>query len=149
MTYQRPPYQPSAAGLWVPDLSRFGTRQIVADVKSELRGPQDVVVPATYSNRSFGVDEWIEFGGRLLPLTIFDEPLARTHGKDGANYYAKTAFTTSRPLRLVLVASNIFERPDFSELVQNIKNRFVQARVWNQGPIDPDGRVQIWVTELQ
>jgi hypothetical protein len=149
MTYRRPPYQASSADLYVPDLSRFGTRQIDADVKSQIRGPSDVVAPATYSNRSFGIDLWIEFGGRLLPLTTFDAPLSATHGSDGANYYGSTPFTTSRPLRVILVASNIFERSDFPQMVQHIKDRFTQARQWIKGPLDPDGRVQIWVANLE
>jgi hypothetical protein len=149
MTYRRPPYQAGTAKLWIPDLSAFGTRKIDADVRSQIRGPSDVVVPATYSNRSFGVDLWIEFGGRILPLTIFYDPLRATHGKDGANYYGSTPFVTSRPLRVILVASNIFERSDFPQLVQNIKDRFTQARQWIRGPLDPDGRVQIWVTDLE
>lgn len=149
MTYRRPPYQAGSADLYVPDLSRFGTRKIDADVKSEIRGSSDVVAPATYSNRSFGVDLWIEFGGRLLPLTTFDAPLTATHGKDGANFYGSAPFVTSRPLRVILVASNVFERSDFEELVQHIKDRFIQAREWIRGPLDPDGRVQIWVTDLE
>jgi hypothetical protein len=148
VTYRRPPYQAGSADLFIPDLSRFGTRKIDADVKSLIRGPSDVVVPATYSNRSFGIDLWIEFGGRLLPLTIFDTPLMPTHGKDGASFYGSTPFETSRPLRVILVASNIFERSDFPQLVQHIKDRFIQARQWITGPLDPDGRVQIWVTDL-
>jgi hypothetical protein len=148
MTYQRPPYQAGSAKLFIPDLSRFGTRQIDADVKSQIRSPSDVVVPATYSNRSFGVDLWIEFGGRLLPLTVFDEPLIRTHGKDGANFYGTKPFMTSRPLRVILVASNIFSRSDFPQMVQHIKDRFIQARQWTRGPLDPDGRVEIWTADL-
>jgi hypothetical protein len=149
MTYRRPPYQAGSADLFIPDLSRFGTRQIDADVKSQMRGPNDLVVPATYSNRSFGIDLWIEFGGRLLPLTTFTDPLRATHGEDGAKFYGSTPFATSRPLRVILVASNIFERSDFPQLVQHIKDRFVQARQWIRGPLDPDGRVQIWVADLE
>jgi hypothetical protein len=148
MTYRRPPYRPSSANLYVPDISRYGTVKIDAAVRSQLRGPFDLVAPATYSNRSFGIDMWIEFGGRLLPLTIFDEPLIKTHGKEGASFYGSTPFFTSRPLRVVLVASNIFERTDFPQLVQHIKDRFTQARQWVRGPLDPDGRIEIWVTDL-
>jgi len=148
MTYQRPPYQAGAARLYIPDLSRFGTRQFDADVKGLMRGPADVVVPATYSNRSFGIDLWIEFGGRLLPLTTFDEPLIGTHGKDGASFYGTSPLVTSRPLRVIVVASNIFGRSEFPQMVQTIKDRFVQAKQWTRGPIDPDGRVEIWVADL-
>jgi len=149
MTYRRPPYQAGSADLYIPDLSRFGTQQIDADVKSQIRGPLDVVAPATYSNRSFGIDMWMEFGGRLLPLTTFDAPLSATHGSDGANFYGSKPFMTSRPLRVILVASNIFERSEFPQMVQQIKDRFIQAREWTRGPLDPDGRVQIWSADLE
>jgi hypothetical protein len=149
MTYERPPYQAGAANLFIPDLSRFGTRQIDRDVKSQILNPSDVVVPAIYSNRSFGVDLWLEFGGRLAPLTTFDEPLIRTHGTQGANFYGTSPITTSRPLRVVLVVSNVFERADFPALVQRIKDRFVQAQQWIRGPLDPDGRVEIWTADLR
>ena len=149
MTFQRPVYQASSAKLWIPDLSKFGTRKIDADVKSQFKGPLDVVAPAAYSNRSFGVDMWIEFGGRLLPLTTFHDVLAKTHGKEGADFYGAAPFQTSQPLRVILVASNIFERTDFPQLVQHIKDRFIQARQWTRGPLDPDGRVEIWVADLE
>jgi hypothetical protein len=149
MTYQRPPYQASATGLWVPDLSRFGTREIDADVKGLIRSPTDVVVPAIYSNRSFGMDVWLEFGGRLLPLTTFTDPLFRTHGKEGAAFSGTAPFVSSKPLRVIVVASDIFKRPDFLESVDRIKGRFPQARQWIRGPLDSDGRVAIWVADLQ
>jgi hypothetical protein len=147
--YKRPPYQASAAGLWVPDLSRFGTRDLDAQIKSLIRGPDDVVIPAIYSNRSFGMDVWIELGGRLLPLTTFFAPLFRTHGREGADFFGTTPYLSSRPLRVILVASNIFERPDFQECVQRIKGRFMQAGQWTRGPLDPDGRVEIWMADLR
>jgi hypothetical protein len=142
-------YKTGAADLWVVDLSKFGTRDIDAGVKSLIRGPDDVVVPAIYSNRGFGMDTWLELGGRLLPLTSFYAPLMRTHGFDGANYASATPFVSSRPLRVILVASDIFNRRDFPESVRRIKGRFPQAKEWNMGPIDPHGRIQIWVADLQ
>jgi len=145
MYHDRPPYQAGEAGLWVPDLSRFGTRNIDAQVRSLIRSPEDVVVPAMYSNRSFGMDTWLEFGGRLLPLTTY---FFRQSNLDGADFYGNTPIRSSRPLRVILVASNIFERKDFPALVRHIKDRFVQAREWTEGPADPDGRIQIWVTDL-
>lgn len=145
MYHDRPPYQAGEAGLWVPDLSKFGTRNIDSQVRSLMRSPNDVVVPAIYSNRSFGMDTWLEFGGRLLPLNTY---VFRQSNRDGADFFGTSPFRSSRPLRVILVASNIFERKDFPALVQNIKDRFVQAREWTQGQEDPDGRVQIWVTDL-
>jgi hypothetical protein len=142
-------YKTGAADLWVVDLSKFGTRDIDARVKSLMRGPGDVVVPAIYSNRGFGMDTWLELGGRLLPLTSFYAPLMRTHGFDGANYASATPFLSSRALRVILVASDIFSQPDFPDSVRRIKGRFPQAKEWTMGPVDPDGRIQIWVADLQ
>jgi hypothetical protein len=145
MYFDRPPYQASEADLWVPDLSRFGTRDIDSQVRGLIRGPNDIVVPAVYANRSFGMDLWLEFGGRLLPLNAY---IFRQSLQDGAAFFGTGPFQSSRPLRVILVAPDVFERKDFPDLVQHIKNRFVQARAWTEGPVDPDGRVQIWVTDL-
>ncbi len=95
------------------------------------------------------MDTWLELGGRLLPLTNFYAPLMRTHGFDGANYASVTPFVSSRPLRVILVVSDTFNRPDFPESVRRIKGRFPQAKEWTRGPIDPDGRTQIWVADLR
>jgi hypothetical protein len=92
---------------------------------------------------------WLEFGGRLLPLTTFTDPLLRTHGKDGAAFSGTTPFLSSKPLRVIVVASDIFRRRDFQECVERIKSRFKQARQWRTGPLDTDGRVVIWVADLQ
>jgi hypothetical protein len=145
MYFERPPYQASEADLWVPDLSKFGTRDIDSQVRGLIRGPNDVVVPAVYANRSFGMDLWLEFGGRLLPLNTY---IFRQSYQDGGDFFGTGPFQTSRPLRVILVAPNVFERKDFPDLVQHIKNRFVQAREWTEGPLDPNGRVRIWVTDL-
>ena len=62
---------------------------------------------------------------------------------------AETLPAQETDLRVILVASNIFERSDFPQMVQHIKDRFVQARQWIRGPLDPDGRVEIWATDLE
>lgn len=145
-----PTYRVGAANLWVTDLSRWGSRDIDDEVKSMIRGPEDVIVPAVYSNRSFGMDLWIEFAGkRLLPLTTFATPLMKTHGAHGADYKSTEPFVSSRPLRVILVASDTFNDPSFGASVERMKGRFPQARSWTRGPLDADHRVEIWAADLQ
>lgn len=144
-----PPYQASAADLWDTDLSRYGTRDIDENVKSLIRGPKDVVVPAIYSNRAFATDTMLEFGGRLLPLNVFFSPLQQTHGRDGANYDSSTPFVSSLPLRIILVAPDPYKRDEFRASTEKIMQRFKQVREWVPGPLDPDRRVWIWTGEIR
>lgn len=145
-----PSYRMGEARLWVTDLSRWGARDIDDKVKSMVRGPQDIVVPAVYSNRSFGMDLWLEYSHyRLLPLTTFASPLWKTHGADGANYDSTRPFVSSSPVRVVLVLSDTFNSPEFPASVERIKKRFPQALSWTRGPLDPDNRVEIWAADLR
>ena len=157
--WRLPAYETSDTGLWVPDLSRRGTREIDAQIKSLVRGPDDIVVPATSSERTFGIDMWIELGGRLLPLTTDMAPSMHTHGHEGANYYGTTPFHSSRPLRVILVASNLYGAPNYKYsstaipcdaegCVERIKSRFVQAEQWVKGP-DTGGHSEIWIADLK
>jgi hypothetical protein len=140
-------YRTTATGLWNPDLSRYGTPEIVAAVKSLVRNSQDVVVPALYSNRAYGSDTMLEFAGlRLLPLNVF--PLVNGHGVPGGEYYASAVFQSSAPLRIILVACDPYKRSDFQSSVEAIRKRFPQVREWKHGPSDPNGRVWIWVGEI-
>lgn len=148
---RRPAYRAGAANLWAVDLSRWGSREIDAAVKSQIRSPEDIIVPAVYSNRSFGMDTWLEFAGnRLLPLTTFTAPLRETHGAHGADYNSAEPFHSSRAVRVILVASDTFSQPSFRAGVDRIKSRFRQARSWTRAasPADPDKRVEIWVGEV-
>lgn len=143
-----PAYESSAADLWDTDLSKYGTRDIDDRVRSLLRGPRDIVVPAVYSDRAFATDTMIEFGGRLLPLSPGFVPLVQTHGRDGANYNSTTPFVSSEPLRIVLVAPDPYNRTDFRASTERIMHRFTQVREWAPGPADPHGRVWIWTGEV-
>jgi hypothetical protein len=139
-------YQTTAADLWDTDLSRYGTRDIVASVKSLVRSPADLIVPAVYSDRAYATDTMLEFAGnRLLPLNIF--PLVKTHGVPGSNYYASEPFRSSIPLRIILVAPDPYNRADFLQSTKRVMSRFPQVRHWDRGPVDPHGRVWIWVGE--
>ncbi|MEP6714358.1 MAG: hypothetical protein ABJC09_02215 [Terriglobia bacterium] len=142
-----PHYETGAAELWNTDLSKYGTRDIDERVKSLIHSPSDVVVPAVYSDRAFGTDTMLEFGGRLLPLATFFVPLAQTHGKDGANYYSTAPLVSSAPVRIILVAPDPYNRPDFMQQTERVMRRFTQVRQWKPGPVDPHGRVWIWVGE--
>ena len=125
-----PHYDAGAADLWNTDLSKYGTRDIDERVKSLLRGPGDVVAPAVYSERAFATDTMLEFGGRLLPLATFFVPLAQTHGRDGANYYSTAPLVSSAPVRIILVAPDPYNRPDFRQQTERVMRRFTQVRQW-------------------
>ena len=140
-------YQTTAAGLWNTDLSRYGTRDIVAAIKSTVHSPADLIVPAIYSDRGYATDTMLEFvGNRLLPLNVF--PLVKTHGVPGSDYHDSTPLQSSTPLRVILVAPDPYNDADFRQSTQGVMNRFPQVRQWNPGPVDPHGRVWIWIGEI-
>jgi hypothetical protein len=139
-------YQTTAAHLWDSDLSRYGTRDIVANVKSLVQSPTDIIVPAVYSNHTFATDTMLEFGGRLLPLTV--SPLVKNHSVPGAEYDSAQSFQSSSPLRIVLVAPDPYNRPDFRQNTERVMRRFPQVPQWIPGPIDPHGRVWIWIGQI-
>jgi len=139
-------YETTAARLWNTDLSRYGTRDIVATIKSLVRSPNDLIVPAIYSDRGYATDTMLEFvGNRLLPLNVF--PLVKTHGVPGSYYYAEEPFRSSGPLRIILVAPDPYNRDDFRQNTERVMSRFPQVLHWERGPVDPNGRVWIWVGE--
>ena len=142
-------YQASAADLYIADLSRSGTRGIDAEIKGLLRTPQDILVPAT--GHWCSMETWMEFRGRLLPLTVCSQPLLKTHGLDGGNYESATPFLASRPLRVVVVAANPYHDAGFQKDIQRIKSRFPQAGNWTQEPTPGDaiGPVEIWMADLR
>jgi hypothetical protein len=137
-------YQTASANLFDTDLSRFGTRDIVKNVESLVHGPNDVIVPAIYSDRTLGTDTMLEFAGsRLLPLSNF-----QGRGLSGSAYYSSEPFRSSAPLRIILLAPDPYNRADFRQSTEHIMSRFPQVRQWSPGPIDPNGRTWIWVGEI-
>ena len=146
----RPDYEITSNALYDPELSRLSSRGAINRIRQVTNGPEDVVVPATYSDRAFGTDTWIELNGlgRLLPLNIMPFALEFTQG-DGANFLGRTPFTTSRRVRVVVIAPDPYRRADFSASVERIKNRFVQARQWVRSV--PDGRdaFDIWTADIE
>lgn len=146
---RRPEYAATPNQLYDSELSHSSVPEAIARVRSVIHGQQDVVVSATYSNRAFGTDTWIELDrlGRLLPLNTSTFPLARTQG-DAGNYNAKTPFLTSKPVHVVLVASDPYRDSAFHSSVERIKSRFVQAGEWKPGPPPPDGIAEIWTADV-
>ncbi|MDP9170188.1 MAG: hypothetical protein M3N54_06200 [Acidobacteriota bacterium] len=141
-----PRYETSAASIYVTDFSRTGSRAVTTQIAALLRGPGDVIVPATPHR---GLDTWLELDGhRLLPLTSFWMPLAREHGRWGANYNGDGPLTTSRPLRVVLVACNPYNDPELRDSVPRLKSRFPQAKEWTRQPAPSDSRVELWTADL-
>src|SRR5207248_919714 len=98
------PYTPTANRLFVPTLSPTNTDRIARSVREHV-GPDDVVVMATFN---LGMEAWLEFPGRMLPLTAFWAPLQRSHGAEGASFVGTSKFFTSRNLRVLLVMSSLY-----------------------------------------
>jgi hypothetical protein len=145
-----PKYLSSSSSLMVPDLSRRGTRDIDGQIRSLIRDPEDVIVPAVYSNRGFGTDVWLELGdfGRLLPLSYGTVAISRTQG-DGDIFYGSSPFESSGPVRVILLATDPYRRGDFEASVLRIRNRFKQASPWKMVPaVPPDYVPHLWTTEI-
>ena len=146
---RRPKYDATANALYDTELSRTSSRKAVDRIRLAIESPNDVVVPATYSDRAFGTDTWIELDhlGRLQPLNTGPFALERTQG-EGGNYLARTPFLTSQPLRVIVVAPDPYHRPDFRALVDRIRSRFTQATRWTQIPA-AGGAYEIWTADLE
>lgn len=147
--WQRPRYEATANALYDTELSRISSRRAVDRIRSALDRPDNVIVPATYSDRAFGTDTWIEMDGAgpLLPLNGGTFALATTQG-EGGNYLAQTPFFTSQPLRVVLVAPDPYHRLDFRSSVDRIRSRFVQAKRWTRMPASAGDVYEIWTADL-
>jgi hypothetical protein len=147
---RRPGYESTANALYDADLSRISSRKAINRIRSTVHGRNDVIVPATYSDRAFGTDTWIELEdvGRLLPLNTGAFALAHTQG-EGGNYLAQTPFLTSQPLRVVLVAPDPYHRLDFRASVDRIRSRFLQAKRWTQRPATAGDAYEIWTADLE
>lgn len=146
-----PKYLSSSNSLLIPDLSVRGTRDIDAQIRTLIHDPEDVIVPAVYSNHGFGTDVWLELGdfGRLLPLSYGTVAIGRTQG-DGDRFYGSSLFQSSGPVRIVVLATDPYRRDDFEESVQRIRNRFKQAAHWTMVPVEPpDDIPHIWTTDIQ
>jgi hypothetical protein len=144
-----PKYEVSETRLFVKDLTNNGTPPIDAQVQRLVHSPGDVIVPAIYSNHGFGSDVCIELDrlGRLLPLTYFPVATPLTQG-DGANFYGSSPFRSSKPVRVILVATDPYHRGDFRQSVQHIRERFGPAQ-WTEEPHDSTSLAWIWTAELQ
>jgi hypothetical protein len=146
----RPRYESTANALYDTDLSRISSRKAVDRIRSAVDSQNDVIVPATYSDRAFGTDTWIELDrlGPLLPLNTGAFALAHTQG-EGGNYLAETPFLTSQPLRVVLVTPDPYHRPDFRASLARIRSRFAQAKRWTQMPATAGDVYEIWTADLK
>ena len=132
-------------GLYVPTLGSTEPEMVIDAVRRALISDRSVVVPATYW---LGMETWLVLPGRLLPLTNFWHPLAKTHGSQGARYFSGTQFLSTQSERVVLVAPNPYETSDFHESVERIKARFPQATRWSAVFTQPAMRGEIWIADL-
>jgi hypothetical protein len=142
--HRQPRYEASAASLYAPHLSTQGVVDIHRQLTSLRRSPEDIIVPLNYW---LGMDGWLEFGGRLLPLTNFDLPLMATHQRIGASYLASEPFHSSRPLRVMLVATDPYRRNDFIAIRDRAMARFPAAQ-WQQVSVGRAPQTEIWYADV-
>jgi hypothetical protein len=104
-----------------------------------------VIVPASYW---LGMDSWLAFDQRILPLTNFYQPLVATHGRYGADYNAVDPLRSTRPLRVVLILTDPYAEPRVREWNERIRGRFVQAREWIQLRAPENTGTTVWSAVL-
>jgi hypothetical protein len=121
------PYRASDHRLWVPTLATRDVTHVLDAVQHAIRSRDDVVVIAA---PWLGMEAWLEIPNRILPLTNFWQPLCKTHGRDGADFFASSPFRSSRALRVVLVASDLYALETFPQDIARLTRRFPQARTW-------------------
>jgi len=134
----------SQTGLYDATLSATHSGALTKEIASHLR-PDDLVIPATYW---LGIETWLAFKQRLLPLTNFYQPLVATHGADGASYFALSPLLTKKPIRVVLILTDPYSKPDMVEATARIKGRFVQAARWSQINLTQGEHTAVWSAML-
>lgn len=140
-------YQTTATRLYQPDLSTWGARDAVENIKSLVHSPKDVIVLAVYSEHGYASDIMQEFDNRLLPVTGY----ARfgIHSVPASDYEASAPFRSSEPLRIILVTTHPDTRADFEASTERIMRRFPQVREWKPGPADPHQTYWMWTGEIE
>jgi hypothetical protein len=131
-------------GLNYPTLSKFNSGAFAKQIRDQLK-PDDVIVPASYW---LGMDLWLAFDQRLLPLTNFYQPLVATHGRYGADYSGTESFLTRTPLRIVIISTDPYSEPHQDEWTKQIKKRFVQAGDWIELKTFNGNKASVWATML-
>lgn len=131
-------------GLYYPTLSPTRSGALVDAIKAQLE-VGDVIVPATYW---LGMESWLAFDQRLLPLTNFYQPLVATHGRDGADYFASAPLQSSQPLRIILILTDPYSEPRVGEWNERIKGRFDQALEWARLQTPENSGTTVWSAKL-
>ncbi|HKH43100.1 MAG TPA: hypothetical protein VKM72_00365 [Thermoanaerobaculia bacterium] len=142
---RRAPAAASSTGLYIPEISPRDVPRVQARIAGLLRSPRDVVVLAGPAGWGSSFMMWLETPWRTLPVTTFCLPLGGRY-VEAADLRASLPLTSSKPLRVVLVASlSLQERGWLSRL----QARFPQARAWTPAAPVPGSNVGIWVSDLE
>jgi hypothetical protein len=131
-------------GLYYPTLSKTQSGALAQAIRAQLE-PGDVLVPASYW---LGMDSWLAFDERLLPLTNFYQPLVATHGRYGADYNGVDSLRSTRQLRVLLILADPYAEPLVREWNERIKGRFDQAREWSQLRMPENTGTTVWSAVL-
>lgn len=139
------PYTPSATGLYVPELGTRGIPEVRAAIGSVLLSPRDVVVLAGPAGTGESLMMWLETPWRTFPMTTFSLPLGGRLAR-AADLRETLPLRTSRPLRVVLVASLSLREQGW---LARIERRVPQARAWTPAPVPDGSGVGIWFADLE
>jgi hypothetical protein len=138
------PYTAGSTGLYLPELSR-NVPELQAAVAALLRTPRDVVVIAGPAGWGASFIMWLDLPGRTLPISTFSLPLGGSYHRAADLRAATPPLTTTRPLRVVLVAALDLQRQGW---LARLMRRFPQARAWTAAPAVRDAAVGIWWSDL-
>jgi hypothetical protein len=139
-------YTASATGLYAPEISPRSVPRVQAAVAAVVRSPRDVVVLAGTAGTGAAFLMWLESPWRTLPESTFSLPLGARYLRATDLHEAVSPLTSSRPLRVVLVAARSLDEGGWRTRLQG---RFPQARTWTAAPPVPDANVEIWYSDLE
>jgi hypothetical protein len=139
------PYRPSSTGLYMPEISPRDIPEIQAHVAGLMRSPRDLVILAGPAGWGSSFMMWLETPWRTLPVTTFCLPLGRRYA-EAADLRASRSLTSTRPVRVVLVASHSLEQQGW---LSRLQSRFPQAKTWTPSPPIPGSHVGIWFSDLE
>ncbi|HEX3525678.1 MAG TPA: hypothetical protein VH988_01300 [Thermoanaerobaculia bacterium] len=125
---------PDEAGLYTPELACRDLPAVEQAVAAALPSPRDVVVLAGPRGWGSSFVMWLEVQHRVLPVSTWVAPLGSGYIED-ANLQSRHLFTTSRPLRVLVVADRGFAADG---TLAGLLARFPQARGCHSTPV-PDG----------
>ncbi len=125
---------PDEAGLYIPELACRNLPAVEQAVAASLRSPRDVIALA--GPRGWGASflMWLDLPQRVLPVSTWVSPLGAGY-TEPANLQSHHLFTTTQPLRVLVVADRSFAADG---TLADLLARFPQAHGCRSAPL-PDG----------